>query len=42
MSTDPEKTAFIIMPFGEKTDAQGNEFNFDDVYDDVIKEPLEE
>jgi O-acetyl-ADP-ribose deacetylase (regulator of RNase III) len=42
MSTDPEKTAFIIMPFGEKTDAQGNAFNFDAVYDDVIKEPLED
>lgn len=41
MSTDKVKTAFIIMPFGKKKDADGNETDFDLVYRDIIQEPLE-
>ena len=35
------KRCFVIMPFGRKTDAEGNEIDFDPVYDDVIREPVE-
>jgi O-acetyl-ADP-ribose deacetylase (regulator of RNase III) len=29
------------MPFGKKKDAEGNEIDFDLIYDDVIKEPIQ-
>ena len=35
------KRCFVIMPFGRKTDAEGREIDFDLVYDDVIREPVE-
>jgi len=41
VSTPREKTAFVIMPFGKKKDADGNEIDFDFVYRDIIQEPLE-
>ncbi len=36
------KTCFVLMPFGEKTDAAGQQIDFDEIYDYVIKPPLEE
>ena len=41
MSTDRGKTAFVIMPYDKKKDAEGNEIDFELVYRDVIQEPLE-
>lgn len=41
MCADEVKTAFVIMPFGKKADANGNEIDFDLVYQDIIQEPLE-
>jgi phosphoribosylformylglycinamidine (FGAM) synthase PurS component len=35
------KTCFVIMPFGEKTDSGGAQINFDDIYEFLIKPPLE-
>lgn len=36
------KTCFVIMPFGEKTDVGGQQIDFDDVYEFLIKPPLEQ
>jgi hypothetical protein len=36
-----KKTCFVIMPFGEKTDMGGQQIDFDDVYEFLIKPPLE-
>ena len=36
------KTCFVLMPFGEKTDAAGQKIDFDEIYDYVIKPALEE
>ena len=36
------KTCFVIMPFGEKTDMAGQQIDFDDVYEFLIKPPLEQ
>jgi hypothetical protein len=33
--------AFVAMPFGLKKDSQGNDINFNRVYDDLIKPVLE-
>jgi len=33
------RRCFVIMPYGIRRDADGNEINFDLVYEDVIKEP---
>lgn len=41
MSTEKTKTAFVIMPFGEKVDVDGETIDFDFVYRDIIQEPLE-
>ena len=38
---NPRKTCFVIMPFGKKTEVGGQEINFDDVYEYLIKPPLE-
>jgi len=35
------KTCFVIMPFGEKTDVQGSRVNFDRIYDEFIVPVLE-
>lgn len=42
MSKEKEKIAFVIMPYGKKKDAEGQEIDFDQVYEEVIKEPLED
>jgi O-acetyl-ADP-ribose deacetylase (regulator of RNase III) len=39
---DTPKRCFVIMPFGEKTDAEGNQINFDDVYEYLIKAAVED
>lgn len=36
-----DKTAFIIMPYGQRKDADGNEIDFDLVYKDIIQEAVE-
>lgn len=36
------RTCFVIMPFGEKTTADGSTIAFDDVYDYLIRPPLEQ
>lgn len=36
------KTCFVIMPFGEKTDHGGQQIDFDDVFEFLIKPPLEQ
>lgn len=36
-----KRTCFVIMPYGRKKDADGQELDFDLVYRDVIQEPLE-
>ncbi len=41
MSKDKARTAFIIMPYGKRKDADGNEIDFDLVYKDIIQEPIE-
>ena len=33
--------AFVAMPFGLKKDSQGNDIDFNRVYDDLIKPALE-
>lgn len=38
---DEPRTCFVIMPFGKRTDADGQVLDFDLVYRDVIQEPLE-
>ena len=35
------QTCFVIMPFGEKTDAEGRAVNFDDVYRLLLKDTIE-
>lgn len=35
------RTCFVIMPFGEKTDVQGARVNFDRIYDDFIVPTVE-
>lgn len=34
-------TCFVIMPFGEKTDADGKVINFDKIYQSLIKDTIE-
>ena len=36
------KTCFVVMPFGERTDAGGDAIDFDDVYEFLIKPPLDQ
>lgn len=36
----PRKTCFVVMPFGEKTDFDGNSIDFDDIYRFFIKRTL--
>jgi O-acetyl-ADP-ribose deacetylase (regulator of RNase III) len=33
-------SCFVIMPFGQKKDAQGKPIDFDKVYQDLIKQPI--
>lgn len=35
------KTCFVIMPFGEKADIAGTQIDFDDVFEFLIKPPLD-
>jgi hypothetical protein len=35
-------TCFVIMPFGDKTDAEGNTIKFDEIYEYVIKRSLDD
>ena len=40
--TEPRRaTCFVIMPYGRKTDADGTVTDFDAVYHEVIREPVE-
>ena len=41
MPTSTHKTCFVIMPFDERIDAKGNSIDFDDVFEYIIKPPLE-
>lgn len=41
MPTKSQKTCFVIMPYGEKTDTGNNSINFDDVYKYIIKLPFQ-
>jgi hypothetical protein len=36
------RKCFVIMPYGTKPDADGKDINFDEIYDCLIKEPVEE
>lgn len=38
---DQPKTCFVIMPFGEKTDVDGNVIDFDKIYQFIIKQAVE-
>jgi O-acetyl-ADP-ribose deacetylase (regulator of RNase III) len=40
-TTPPSKKCFVIMPFGEKKDADGKVIDFDKVYKYLIKKPIE-
>jgi O-acetyl-ADP-ribose deacetylase (regulator of RNase III) len=40
---DPtQKTCFVIMPYGNKTDAGGNVIDFDNIYNNLIRDAVEE
>jgi nudix-type nucleoside diphosphatase (YffH/AdpP family) len=39
--TVAERTCFVIMPFGDKPDENGNPIHFDTVYEDFIKPTVE-
>jgi len=41
MGADERKTCFVIMPFGEKPDLDGEVISFDTVYEYIIKEVVE-
>lgn len=41
MGADERKTCFVIMPFGEKPDLDGEVIDFDMVYEYIIKEVVE-
>ncbi len=41
MSARESRNCFVIMPFGIKTTVDGNEIDFDLVYEDIIREPVE-
>lgn len=36
-----QRPCFVIMPYGKKKDAKGNEIDFDVVYKELIQEPIE-
>jgi O-acetyl-ADP-ribose deacetylase (regulator of RNase III) len=38
--TTREKTCFVIMPYGKKKDAEGNEVDFDNIYSELICEAI--
>jgi O-acetyl-ADP-ribose deacetylase (regulator of RNase III) len=40
VTDDEKKIAFVIMPYGKKKGTDGGIINFDDIYRDVIEEPL--
>jgi ADP-ribose pyrophosphatase len=42
MSDQKQKTCFVIMPYGEKSDADGNKINLDVIYEFIIKKAIED
>lgn len=38
----PRRRCFVIMPFGEKSDASGQKIDFDTVYEHIIKPSIED
>jgi len=42
MSDPRQKSCFVIMPYGEKSDADGNKINFDVIYEFIIKKAIED
>src|SRR5215204_2563325 len=40
VTDDEKKIAFVIMPYGKKKGADGSVIDFDEIYRDVIQEPL--
>jgi O-acetyl-ADP-ribose deacetylase (regulator of RNase III) len=40
-SSTPKKKCFVIMPFGDKKDAEGNEINSDVIYTHLIEKAVE-
>jgi ADP-ribose pyrophosphatase len=41
VSDSKQKTCFVIMPYGVKTDAEGNKINLDIIYEFIIKKAIE-
>jgi hypothetical protein len=41
VAMDGERRCFVIMPFGEKVDADGRTINFDEVYRELFIEPAQ-
>jgi hypothetical protein len=41
-NSDPKRTCFVIMPFGEKKDLDGQDIDFDDIYRFFFKKAIEE
>lgn len=42
MPTKEQKYCFVIMPYGEKLDAEGHPINFDEIFEYIITPPLEQ
>src|SRR6266481_5340549 len=42
MNASQQKTCFVIMPFGEKSDQAGAVIDFDEVYEYIIKKVVED
>jgi len=40
-SSAPKKRCFVIMPFGDRTDADGNQMDFNEIYTHLIKNTIE-
>jgi len=42
MSDQKQKTCFVIMPYGVRSDADGNKINLDVIYEFIIKKAIED
>ncbi|HYT88023.1 MAG TPA: hypothetical protein VEL76_04830, partial [Gemmataceae bacterium] len=42
LNTDRKRTCFVVMPFGEKKDVDGNDIDFDDIYRFFFKKAVED
>jgi hypothetical protein len=42
MSGNEQKNCFVIMPYGEKSDAEGHPINFDEIFEYIITPPLKQ